>query len=358
MALTASNIVHSINRLPRNIHYNYINEITTTKIIIDDIVLPEGPIIIKRYDPNKGRGPAEATRSTISSQMIWRIANAVNENYPINFDRILGGSYNTRSALEALLAHTPEFYFCFPGRIESISSTSSIRRGHKHLIYKPNTPHILGRIEESETNIVISEIPTVEAVYDALVLPEPDPNNPLDIDIQRRHAQIQVAILLIGLQLGSRVWVAQNDRGIEYHGTRLGEMDGVIQSLSNEALITAHQDGVHAALLIDLIWFRNNRFMPAVFEVEHSTGITSGLTRMKNFKDRIPEFPTRWVIVANDDMREQVFNISNQPQFLPLNAKIMPYTAVEELYSLCQRRKIRGVNDEFLDCFMENCIQN
>ena len=36
----------------------------------------------------------------------------------------------------------------------------------------------------------------------------------VDIDIQRRHAQIQVALVLIGHQLNFRIWVAQNDKGI------------------------------------------------------------------------------------------------------------------------------------------------
>jgi len=53
-------------------------------------------------------------------------------------------------------------------------------------------------------------------------------------------------------------------------------------------------DAVRAALMIDVIWFRNATFMPAVIEIEHTTGVTSGLTRMKNFQDRLPQFPTRW----------------------------------------------------------------
>lgn len=34
-----------------------------------------------------------------------------------------------------------------------------------------------------------------------------------------------------------------------------------------------------------------------------------------------------------------------------------PYSAIEELYALCQRRKIRGVSKEFLDCYMEKTLQ-
>jgi type II restriction enzyme len=69
--------------------------------------------------------------------MIWRLANAIRQNQPINVDRILGASYNTRSVLEALIAHTPQFHFCYPGRIESVNSNEAVKKGHKHLISNP-----------------------------------------------------------------------------------------------------------------------------------------------------------------------------------------------------------------------------
>ncbi len=103
--------------------------------------------------------------------MIWRIANAFSPNQPINFDRVLAGSYNTRSVLEALLAHTPQFHFCYPGRIETTGGNPVIKRGHKHLMWTPNEPHKKGVVREMKTEIVISEVPTLEAFYDALILP-------------------------------------------------------------------------------------------------------------------------------------------------------------------------------------------
>ena len=93
--------------------------------------------------------------------------------------------------------------------------------------------------------------------------------------------------------------------------------------------------------------------MPAVIEVEHSTGVTSGLTRMKGLQDALPRFPTRYVIVAADEDRKKVVQEASRPQFKSLETKFFPYSAVEELYSLCQRRKIQGVSEEFLDSFME-----
>lgn len=359
MKLTASNIVSAIGQLPRDRTYQYINPKTKNQIEIAHVTYPEGPIIIKRYNPTKGEISSNTKEESISPQMIWRIANAFMPNHPINFDRVLGASYNTRSVLETLLAHTPQFYYCYPGRIEIISSSSQIKGGHKHLIWSPDQPHELGIIGNTNTEIVISEVPNVEIFYDALTVPDDLLAGELDIDIQRRHAQMQIALISIGQQLGYKTWIAQNDKGIIYNNKRIGEMDGVIPSLqSSGTVISAFTDALRAALLIDCIWFKNARLMPAVIEIEHSTGVTSGLTRMKGFQDLLPPFPTRYVIVAPDEDRDKVVREANRGQFQSLNAKFFPYSSVEELYALCQRRKIRGISEEFLDCYMEPIIQS
>ncbi|WP_279041836.1 restriction endonuclease, partial [Brevibacillus borstelensis] len=286
-------------------------------------------------------------------EMIWRVANAFFPNQPINLDRVLGGSYNTRSVLETLIAHTPQFYFCYPGRIESTISNSQIKRGHKHVMWCPENPHQLGVLVKAETDIVISEVPIADAFYDALVVPDELVTTELDIEAVRRHSQIQIALIKIGQQLGFRTWIAQNDKGIKYQNKRLVEMEGVVNSLRDERIISAFEEAYKAALLIDCIWFKNGKLMPAVMEVEHSTGVTSGLTRMKGLQDALPPFLTRYVIVAPDEDRDKVLREANRPQFQSLNVRYFPYSAVEELYSLCQRRKIRGVTEEFLDSFME-----
>ena len=320
--------------------------------------MPEGPIVFKRYNPTKGESIESAKTASMSSQMLWRIANAVQVNTPINFDRVLGASYNSRSALEALLAHTPEFYWCTPGRIELMNSSSEIKAGHKHLVWIPDTPHQNGVLVKHQVEQVISEIPATSAVYEALGLPTTSVTTDDLIDVDRRHLQIQIALIKIGQQLGFRTWIAHNDKGFKYGDKTVGELDGVVARLADEKLLTVHEEAIKAAHLIDCIWFRNGKFLPAVMEVEHSTGVTSGLTRMKNLQDHIPPYPTRWVIVAPDEDREKVLREANKPQFQSLKALFFPYSAVDELFALCQRRKLSNlaVNEAFLDCFMEPCL--
>ena len=320
-------------------------------------VLPEGPITIERYNPGKGEKAAEAKRQTMSAQMLWRVANSLEPGIPVNFDRILGASYNTRSALEALLAHTPEFSWCKPGRIEIINSSSEIKPGHKHLVWLPDQPHELGKLKQYKSDIVISELPSNSVVYEALNMGV-KPNTEMDIDVERRHLQVQVALILVGQQLGYRTWIARNDRGFKYGNRKIGELDGVVVRLDDEKLLMAYGDAVKAALQIDCIWFRNSHFMPAVIEVEHSTGVTSGLTRMKNLQSHAPHIQTRWVIVAPDEDREKVMREANKPDFRSLNAQFFPYSSVDELFSLVQRRKLTktAINDDFLNCFFESCL--
>lgn len=356
--ITAYNLVRAISLLPRNINFNYVNPRTPGLIHIENVILPAGPIQIRRWNPKKGESFQDAKVESISSEMIWRVANAINEGDPFNLDRILGASYNTRSVLETLIALTPEFYFCYPGRISDIDGHSNIEHGHKHLLWLPSEPHEQGIIVEKKVpDMAISEIPMQTVTYDNLLIPaDYSLSNGMKIEVVRRHTQIQIALYLIGLQLGFRTWIAQNDKGILYNDKPLLQHQGIVQSLGNENIISAF-GAEPSARFIDCIWFQNHRFMPAVMEVEHTTGITSGLTRMKGLQDKIPAFQTRYVIVAPDDDREKVVFEANREQFRCLDARFFAYSAVEELYYICTHRNLHGVTQEFLDCYMEKiCI--
>jgi len=114
MNITASNIINEIDRLNKNVFYNYIDPANRGVIKIVRVERPEGPIYIKRGNFLSGGNVSNAKEVSISVNMIWRVANAIQEDIPINIDRIVGASYNTRSVLESLLAHTPAFYITYP----------------------------------------------------------------------------------------------------------------------------------------------------------------------------------------------------------------------------------------------------
>lgn len=359
--MTASNIVSAIKGLPKDQWYDYISDKTKTKVRFISARGPEGPLVVERKTSKKNGTVAETKQISLSTQMIWRLANALVPNVPVNVERILAASYSTRSLLETLLAHTPEFYWCVPGRIELINNSSEIKRGHKHLMWVPETPHENGVLAESKlgNEQAISEIPSQMVLYDSLAITRESVPSEIDLEVKRRHLLIQIRLIQIGLQLGFRTWIAHNDKGFKYGEKKVGELEGVIARLSDERVLASYEDARMAANLIDCIWFKNGRLMPAVMEVEHSTGVTSGLTRMKKFQDLGPRLEgIRWVIVAADEDRDDVIRKANIEQFKPLNTKFFSYTAVEELADLCKRRNLsnKSVNEDFLDCFMEPCV--
>lgn len=321
--------------------------------MIHNVVEPEGPIYIKRWDPSKSQAFSEAEPLSISTEMLARVAKSLTPDKPVNLERLLASSYNTRSALEALLAHTPEFYYCFPGRVDSYSG--EIKRGHKHLMWCPDDPHELGKMFEKETKIIISET-TVTTSYNAVEVMGEFQQSTRDINLARQHARIQVALVLIGQQLGYRSWVAKNDQTILYNEQPITKIPTVIDKLENEPLLGMFSEAVRAASLIDCIWFGNARYMPAVMEVEHSTGVTSGLTRMQNFQNTIPSIRTRYVIVAADELRQNVVEKANREMFRDLEVRFLPYSSVDELYYLCTQRKIEGIEQKFLDSYMEKIV--
>lgn len=351
--VTAYNLVAAINQLPKNRDYNYINAQTKGLIRITEVQLPAGPIKVKRWNPNKGQTASDVKEASMSAEMIWRVANAFYPGQPINVDRVLGSSYNTRSVLESLVAYTPQFYYCYPGRIADIAGQTTIERGHKHIVWVPDDPHKNGEFAELETDVAISEIPTSAVVYDGLDLPDTLDLHGMDIEVARRHVQIQIALYLIGKQLGYETWIAQNDKGIKYQGKALVEHEGMIKNISDKPLIGSFAGAASAGRFIDCIWFKGDRFIPAVMEVEHTTGVTSGLDRMKNLCDHLPAVQSRYVIVAPDEDRDHVLAEGRKPMFSEMDVRYFPYSAVEELYILCQRRHLRGIQEEFLDCYME-----
>jgi hypothetical protein len=355
--LTATNLASFIDSLDKKTIYEYPNSKTRTRIQIIDVCMPEGPITIKRCDPSKGESFDDAKPQTISSKMLWRLASALKPNHPVNIDRVFGASYNTRSALETLLLHTEFFYLCYPGRLEKIGPNTEVKMGHKHIIFDMDNPKRKGVIVEKKINdMVVTEIDR-EVRFDSLLLSHKSTKK-IAIELDRRHAQIQVLLIKAAASMGLISWVASNDHSIIYNGQRLIEMDEVMKDMDSTPALQGYSKAPEAGRLIDCIWFtKDGKKIPAILEIEHSTGVTSGLTRMKNFMIEAPDLKDMtYIIVAPDEIREQVFRKAAQSQFSEMNIKYLSYSAVEDLYLLSQR-KIQGIdNIRFFHTFLESVV--
>ena len=358
--LTASNLVRAIANLPRNVAFNYAFERNSAKIEVVNIEGPEGPIRVKTYDPSKDQANNFVKAKSLSTPMIWRAANALSTRQPINFDQLYHGSGNTRSVLEALLALTPEFSMCRPKRMETRGDTILVSEsGTKHIWWRPDTLHKNGEFFWDETEVIISELQASHVSYSNVDISSRGDLERHEIaksapeGIQRQHAQIQIALIAIGRALKFKTSVAVQDQAITFEGKRLIEMEGVVRHLTDLTQISAFPAAITKIRDVDVVWFKNGTLMPAALEIEHTTGIKSGLDRLKGLQDVLPPYPVRYVIVADDSERERVVAFSNEERFKPLNVRYFSYSAVEELYSLCERRELKGVTEAFLDSFME-----
>ena len=61
-------------------------------------------------------------------------------------------------------------------------------------------------------------------------------------------------------------------------------------------------------------------------------------------------------MIALDEDRDHVVQEANKEMFKELDTRYFPYSAVEELFAIFQKRHIHGVTEEFLDCYMEKVL--
>jgi hypothetical protein len=122
------------------------------------------------------------------------------------------------------------------------------------------------------------------------------------------HSQVQTLLGSIGAKKGHDVWLPRSDRTkVDWNLTNRFE-------LTAPSLATQELEAV--ASEIDVIWIRRGSGqLTALFEIEHSTPIYSGLLRFNDVRLLLPTLPTRFTIVANDSRRSRFTRQVNRPTF-------------------------------------------
>ena len=122
------------------------------------------------------------------------------------------------------------------------------------------------------------------------------------------HAQVQTFLGSIGAKKGHDIWLPRNDR------RRMDWNLAAQFKFSADAFATHEFETV--ASEIDVIWLRRgSREATALFEVEHSTPIYSGLLRFNDVRLTLPTLQPRFTIVANDSRRSRFTGQINRPTF-------------------------------------------
>lgn len=123
------------------------------------------------------------------------------------------------------------------------------------------------------------------------------------------HSQVQTLLGAIGRAKGNDIWLPLSDRsGADW---KLTEQFPVHQTLPSKFASVAP-----ILSEVDVVWLkRGGADLVALFEIEHSTTIYSGLLRFNDVHLVSPNLKTRFSIVANDARRSLYVRQINRPTF-------------------------------------------
>jgi hypothetical protein len=123
------------------------------------------------------------------------------------------------------------------------------------------------------------------------------------------HSQVQTLLSAIGFAKGNDVWCPQTDRG--------GLDWAIADQFSLHHSLPPRFKAVEPVLSeVDVVWMnRGAGDLVALFEVEHTTSIYSGLLRFNDVHLIAPELHPRFSVVANDIRRALYVRQVNRPTF-------------------------------------------
>ncbi len=123
------------------------------------------------------------------------------------------------------------------------------------------------------------------------------------------HSQAQTLLGAIGVAKGHDIWIPPNDRvKLDWSVTNHFDCRGELPH--------GYEDALGIMREVDVIWIRKgSNELRALFEVEHSTPIYSGLLRFNDIHLLAPNIRPRFSIVANDARRSAFARQLNRPTF-------------------------------------------
>ncbi|HEV2969714.1 MAG TPA: hypothetical protein VGY55_06970 [Pirellulales bacterium] len=127
--------------------------------------------------------------------------------------------------------------------------------------------------------------------------------------LQLSHSQVQTLLGAIGTRKGNDIWVPASDRA---------KLDwGLASPFAIRGELPAISTPIADVLCeVDVIWMkRGSGDIAALFEVEHSTPVYSGLLRFNDFHLTLPTIRPRFSVVSNDARRSLFVRQVNRPTF-------------------------------------------
>jgi hypothetical protein len=154
------------------------------------------------------------------------------------------------------------------------------------------------------------------------------------------HAQIQTLLGGIGSSKGFGVWIPAADRArLDWSLTPTFEIAKALPSILEPV--------IEIAETIDVIWVDRGANRPvALYEVEHSTPIYSGLLRFNDVHLLLPGAALRFGIVSNDDRRSLFVRQLSRPTFKASGLReICTFFEYHNVFGWHQRLQAGDYND-------------
>jgi hypothetical protein len=150
----------------------------------------------------------------------------------------------------------------------------------------------------------------------------------------REHLRIQHEIADWGVKQGYRVCVATNDKNAIK--SKLGAVLDEMPKFHRDAVIDL-------AKRIDVVFFDPERdVLTHAFEIEHSTGVSSGLLRLNDIAESYPSANVKFYIVSDEENRDKFEREIIRPSFKQLRkckCEFREYRQVEAEWKELQKRK-------------------
>jgi hypothetical protein len=155
------------------------------------------------------------------------------------------------------------------------------------------------------------------------------------------HSQIQTLIGSIGIFRGYDVWVPLSDRN---------KLDWNLAdkfSCRND-LPSRYEKVNHTIREIDIVWMqRGSSDLRALFEVEYSTPIYSGLLRFNDLHLVAPDLKSNFSIVSNDLRRSLFLKQINRPTFkISGLSEICNFMEYKDVFNWFRRTKGKAIDEK------------
>lgn len=196
---------------------------------------------------------------------------------------------------------------------------------------------ILQRIKRGEQ--IMSRYPEILPEVPPIVAEDVFPHDEREVS---EHIKMQWKLLNLGKKAGSKVWVPKNDqkRIVDAYG----DCDFEHEFAAGIDLQAKYVEN------IDVVWKQEFR-VDAAFEIEHSTGIYSGLLRFADLKIVAPNSTYPLFIVAPFSQRNRVKEQVNRPTFKNMDfdkkVRYLSCETVNEIDKFFENSK-SGLNTELL----------